>query len=252
MNSLMKILVFFMIVLVTLTSPSSSSARSFIEDFDDGSMDAVWWLEGTYAINGGIFEMIDGTNTWIRLWLEKELVNSFEADIKLGDSSQIAGIVVQWWPTHVSSPNWELYQIGLKIVSFDSQNTVFQASLGYETPNGHQLIDQVNIAPALRQQWYTLSIALNGNHVTFGIDGTETDLFHNAFPLPTNVKTGEGMVHGHDSADISYYVDNIIATSTKLGDLDYDFDVDGSDLASYIAESKGIVLQEFAANFGMN
>lgn len=247
-RSLLAVLALFLF----LTICPDSSAGLFIENFDDGTIDAVWWVEGTYSINDGTFEMLDGANTWIRLRLAKELVSRFEADINLGDSNQIAGIVVQWWPTLVSPTNWDLYQLSLKIVSLDSQNSVFQASLGYETPTGYQLVGQVNLGPALRQQWYTLSIALNGDHVTFGIDGTETDLFHDAFPQPANFKRGEGYVHGHDSADISYFVDNIMATSVKLGDLSYDFDVDGSDLAAYIADSKGITLQDFAANFGLN
>jgi hypothetical protein len=238
--------------MVVIGAFSTATAGVFTEDFEDGSLSSAWWTEGTYAVNNGVLEMVDGTNTWLRLRLINELVNSFDADIKLGDTNQIAGIVLQWWPTNISSTDWEVYQLSLKIVSLDSQSSTFQASLGYETPTTRQLIGQVNLGSAARQQWYSLSIALAGDHVVFAIDGTEFPLFHNQYPKPVRFKMGECMVHGHDSSDISYFTDNLSAITNKLGDFGPDSDVDGSDLATYISSQQGIPLADFASVFGSN
>jgi hypothetical protein len=60
-----------------------------------------------------------------------------------------------------------------------------------------------------------------------------------------------GNHYGGDTGALSNY---FVVVKTKMckGDFDWDRDVDGSDLASYIADPAGIILNEFAAEFGRN
>ena len=199
------------------------------EDFEDGKLDGIWWAEGTYEITDGTLHMYKGiddghNNSWVRLRVNNELVNHFEAKVKVSDSNdQLVGIVVQWFEP--SEQGWHGLQAHLKLNTVIQQ---FQASLGsMDSEGGNTHIAQENIGVGNFNEWYSLSITLHDDYVTFGINGNYTDLFHGLYRNPVTVLQGDAYVHGHDAVtDPDYWVDNIVAHSAQLNNLS-DSDGDG-------------------------
>ena len=226
----MKKLLIYLVPFLILFGASSAFAVDYREDFEDGTIDEeIWWIEGDYEITDGALHMFDGDNTWVRLRPLNELIYYFKADVKVSSSNdQIVGITSGWW--QLTDSSWILYQIHLKYLSIAD---VYQASFGRETPEGGTELGRASLGSGSVDEWHTLSITINEDSITFGIDGNETNLFNGLFAKPDSVWRGDASVHGHDSIiNPDYFADNLVAYS-RLNPAKFDYVLLGSEVRQY-------------------
>ena len=219
-----------------LFGATTASAGVYTEDFDDGDLDPPWWISGENEIN---YEIIDGelrvyhgeVETWYVIsnlnsdHLD-ELIYQFEADIKVssGNEQEVGLHHYLWEPT---GSCWHIYYLM-------RTNT---SEIVAELERDDTIIDVQVLGTFNVDEWYSLSIALHDDRISFRINGNKTDLFHGLFQKPSSLLKSAVQIKAMADLpyDIEYYTDNVVAYSSNMfrGDFDGDGDCDGSDLATF-------------------
>jgi hypothetical protein len=216
----MKKILIYLSSFLFLFGASVAFANVYTETFEDNVIDGPWGIfgeEGTnYVIENGELHVYKGVVIDWYVIIDfnsdhlEEFIYKFEADIKMvSDNVQEVGLHhYMWEPT---GDEWHIYYL--------MRNTSSGTEIVAELEKNQTLLD-VQILETFTfniGEFYRYSIIIHDNYITFGIDDSQIDAFHDFFQKPSSITRTAAQIKAMADIpfDIEYYADNIVAyTST--------------------------------------
>ncbi|WP_300457009.1 PEP-CTERM sorting domain-containing protein [Desulfobacula sp.] len=202
--------IIFLCFFLLFFSANTATGTIYTEDFNDGNIDAPFEINTTnYTISNGELHIIGG-EPYNNTDLCEIGVYHFNGDyiyrvesslLVLGPNpTDLTGISLQWYEDSNDNHGWKAH------LKFDHTNGVFWAHYW----NGTDAFD-VNLESFNYNEWYDLSITFNTDSITYGINGSETELFKGSYQEPTSIYYSYGEIHSAifpaDGVDV--YADNL-------------------------------------------
>ena len=214
----MKNFLILISAVLVLAGASVAVAGVYVEDFEDGVLDAIWFTHGDYTVSDGVLHMYGGYDPDPNdenygfysdvgfVNPNNEFVYRMEADIKVSSGqNQMVGLTYNF---REPEPAYVEQQIGLDLSVTDGA-AEFRAYLAIMSDEYAQYEEFIGLGTT--DEWHHLSLTIHDNSVTISVDGNETILFEGLIQNPEHYNQYVSYIHGWAEllSNADYYVDNI-------------------------------------------